>query len=210
MKNSVAYFWKWFSENRFHFNNPAALAKKDLQQYHFWLKWHLKFYARGLDCIIKYPNNNGDPIELIITAHGQEHLFEAVHNAIKLAPRIRGWKFTAFIPPIQDLNTIAKGLDKPYQFAGMKIKISELRFTPVPDPPINKIHLIIHFANLHLYADNIYLLDLILMMLQDLLGEKSFYRNIDVVDFSFEYEEDEDFTIPLFQLQAYIEFQKRV
>lgn len=205
MSTAVNYFWSWFVEYQVKFKIFRSLPVKEQNHYSFWLKWHLHFYAPGLDYILKYPQNELDKIQLIITSHGDSQYFLKVEEVVDAAPKLKNWDIIAFIEPYYDLKVLEKGLDKPYVFDDLSIKISELNCIPILDPVLQKVHLVIYLDNYVLHSQNENLLQLILLMLQDLLGEKSFYKNIDLVQLKNTSTIQEKCLIPLFKLQQYID-----
>lgn len=178
---AVAYFWSWFVEYNVKFKVFRSLPRKEQNHYSFWMKWHLHFYAPGLDYIIIYPQNANDKIKLIITAHGDSQYYGKVEEVVSITPQLKDWDITAFIPPYKNLDILKTGMDRPYVFDDLSIKISDVRCKPMPDTRLKKIHLVLYIDHYNLRSNNKNLLQLLLLMLQDLLGEKSFYQNIDVV-----------------------------
>ena len=205
MNKAVEYFWSWFVEYNTKFKIFRSLTPKEQNHYSFWMKWHLHFYAPGVDYIIKYPKDKHDKIKLIITAHGDSQYYTKVEEVVNEAPKLKNWTVIAFIEPYSDLKMLEKGLDQPYVFDDLSIKISELYCRLIPDLALEKVHLVIYLDNYELRSQNENLLQLILLMLQDLLGEKSFYQNIDIVQLKNAPTIQENCRTPLFKLQEFID-----
>lgn len=68
--------------------------------------------------------------QLIISANGQQKLFQEAIQLEKTSPKLWDWKFTAIIQPQQDIEDIVAGVDEPYVFQDITLKASELKFIP--------------------------------------------------------------------------------
>ena len=100
--------------------------------------------------------------------------------------------------------TLVEGLDSPYIFQDIKLKTSELKFVPL-DQNNEKINLIVYLKNYTIYSQNKNLRELIFIMMQDLLGEKSLYENINFVELAPMPNEESNELIYLYDLQFYID-----
>lgn len=205
MTKAVDYFWTWFVDNHKQLQNLRTLKTKDQKHYVFWLNWHLHFYTPGIDFLLVFPNRENDKIQMIITANGNPDYFDKVNEVVKSAPQLKDWKFIAFIQPQHDYEELENGLDQPYVFQDITLKASELKFTLLEYEGEKKIDMIVYLKNFTIYSQNKKLLQLIFIMMQDLLGEKSLYENINFVELAQQPEENNNELICLYDLQFYID-----
>jgi hypothetical protein len=205
MSKAVHYFWTWFIDNHKKLKTLRELKPKQQKHYTFWLNWHLHFYAPGTDFILVFPNREKEKIQMIITANGNPDYFNNVEKMVKAAPQLRDWKFTAFVQPKQDYEELENGLDNPYVFKDITLKTSELKFMPFEYENEKKIDMIVYLKNFTIYSQNENLLQLIYIMMQDLLGEKSLYENINFVELAQLPEQEDDELIYLYDLQYYLD-----
>ncbi|MBC7524707.1 MAG: hypothetical protein H7239_09740 [Flavobacterium sp.] len=97
------------------------------------------------------------------------------------------------------------GLDAPYVFCDLVIKTSDLKFSHLnPDSPKCKLDIIVHLKDYSIYFENKILLDAVFIVIQDLLGEKSFYENLNFVQLG-KMPENTSSLIPIYELQEYID-----
>lgn len=207
MKNKTTHFWTWFLQHQNKLMRLLELERKEQKHYFFWLNWHLQFYFPGLECILVFPKKRKKKkrTQLIITAKGKQELFHWAIELEKKAPRIRNWKFTALIQPRQDTDDMEAGIDEPYVFQDITLKTSDLKFIPLQYDGVKKIDMLIYMKEYTIYANNKNLMSLINMMLQDLLGEKTWSENINFVQLAQMPEQEDDEMIYLYDLQLYLE-----
>ena len=203
MNKAVEYFWTWFNDNHKQLQSIRTLSPKEQKHYIFWLNWHLHFYAPGLDFILIFPKREQDKIQMIITANGNPDYFEKVEEIVKAASHPKRWEFTAFVQPAHDYEELEKGLDKPYVFQDITLKTSDLKFKPLEYEGEMKIDMIIYLKNFTVYSQKDKLLQFIFIMMQDLIGEKSLYENINFVQLA-QMPNDDCELIYLYDLQFYI------
>ena len=121
------------------------------------------------------------------------------------APLLKSWKFKAFIQPTTEIDKIIEGLDEPYIFQDITLKISELKFKPLQYNENNeKMDIIIFLKNYNLLCDTKTAEQAIYIILQELLGEKSLYQKISLVQLA-QMPDKEDELIQLYELQWYID-----
>ncbi len=201
---AIQHFWTWFIDNHKQLQNIRTLTPKKQKHYTFWLNWHLHFYAPGLDYIMVFPKRETEAVQLIITANGDPEYFEKAELVVAAAPRLKGWQFTTFIQPKHSYEDLEAGLDAPYIFQDITLKTSDLKFMPLEYDGEKKIDMIIYLKNFTIYSNYDKLLQFIFIMMQDLLGEKSLYENINFVELAQMPESDEKL-ICLYDLQFYID-----
>ncbi|WP_162127486.1 hypothetical protein [Flavobacterium phycosphaerae] len=205
MNNKTTPFWKWFLEHKNKLKNLMSINHKEQKHYLFWLNWHLQFYFPGLEYIVVLPKMKKKKSQLIISANGQQKLFQEAIQLEKTSPKLWDWKFTAIIQPQQDIEDIVAGVDEPYVFQDITLKASELKFIPFEYDGKKKIDMIVYMKNFTIYSHNKSLPALINIMLQDLLGDKSMAENINLVQLAQMPAEEDDEMIYLYDLQFYLD-----
>lgn len=203
MSKAINYFWTWFIDNHKQLQSLRTSKPKEQKHFTFWLNWHLHFYAPAIDYILIFQHHKEKKINLIITANGNPEYFEKVEEVVAAAPQLLDWKFTAFVQPQHAYEELENGLDKPYVLQDITLKTSELKFMPFKYDDEKKIDLIVYLKNFTIYSQNKNLLQLVFIMIQDLLGEKSLYESINFVQLA-QLDENGD-AIHLYDLQFYID-----
>ncbi|MBC7748981.1 MAG: hypothetical protein H7Z76_10485 [Methylotenera sp.] len=203
MKTTAA-FWNYFTTNQKRIANLRNELPKTQKQIDFWLDRNIKNYCHHLDYLLVFGKSPRHKSEIIITANGNPLYFNYVTNLVKAAPNIKGWKISAFIPPKHNIEEMEAGLDTPYVFCDLVIKTSDLKFTPLnPDSPKSKLDIIIHLKDFSIYFENKILLDAVFIVVQDLLGEKSLYENLNLIHLG-KISDQTSRLFPLYELQNFI------
>ena len=198
-------FWNWFQDNNQTIKNLINETSKNQKHISFWINKNLGYYCKEIDFMIVFPKIGNTKSELIITANGNPAYFNQVIQLIDSAPILKNWKFTALIQPLEDIEKVMDGLDTPYIFKDITLKTSELKFLPINNKEnIRKLDIIIFFKQFNIHCNNQTLNQVIYIILQDLLGEKSFYQNIDLIHLA-QMPDNEEHLIYLYDLQSYIE-----
>ena len=198
-------FWNWFQDNNQTIKNFINETPKSQKQISHWIKHRLGFYSKELDYMIIFPKKPTEKTELIITANGNPEYFTRVTELIKHAPVLKHWKFTAFIQPTVHIEKIIDGLDEPYVFQEITIKTSEIKFLPLAyDEKTKKLNIIVYLKNYNIHCDTKTCNQAIYIIMQDLLGEKSLYQNINFVQLACLPTNTEEL-IELYDLQFYID-----
>ena len=198
-------FWNWFQDNNQTIKNFLNETPKSQKQISHWIKHRLGFYSKELDYMIIFPKKPTEKTELIITANGNPEYFTRVTELIKHAPVLKHWKFTAFIQPTVHIEKIMDGLDEPYVFQEITIKTSEIKFLPLAyDEKTKKLNIIVYLKNYNIHCDTKTWKQAIYIIMQDLLGEKSLYQNINFVQLACLPTNTEEL-IELYDLQFYID-----
>jgi hypothetical protein len=178
---AINTFWNWFQDNNKTIQNLINETPKNQKNISFWISKKLSYYCKEIDFILVFPNNNNKS-ELIITANGNPEYFNQVINLVDNAPQLRNWKFTAFIQPTEQINTIINGLDKPYIFQEITLKASELNFLSLKyDETTQKLDIIILLKNHHFHCNTKTLEQAVFIIMQDILVENSLFKNINFV-----------------------------
>ena len=198
-------FWNWFQDNNQTIKNFINETPKSQKQISHWIKHRLGFYSKELDYMIIFPKKPTEKTELIITANGNPEYFTQVTELIKHAPVLKHWKFTAFIQPTVHIEKIIDGLDEPYVVQEITIKTSEIKFLPLAyNEKTKKLNIIVYLKNYNIHCDTKTWNQAIYIIMQDLLGEKSLYQNINFVQLACLPTNTEEL-IELYDLQFYID-----
>ncbi|WP_100612947.1 hypothetical protein [Confluentibacter lentus] len=198
-------FWNWFQDNNQTIKRLINETPIKQKQICYLLNKRLGYYCKALDFMIVFPKKENQKTELIITANGNPEYFIKVTDLINNAPILKHWKFKAFIQPSENIDKIIDGLDDPYIFPEITIKTSEIKFLPLDyDVNSNKLDIIMYLKNYHIRCNTKTWQQVIYIILQDLLGEKSLYQNINFVQLARMPKQSETL-IELYELQLYID-----
>ena len=140
----------------------------------------MKEYNKDLGYIIK---SGKDKSELIITAHGNPYLFKEVELLVFHAPKLERWKITAFLQPEIDIDAYENGTDKPLEYYGITLRISEMYFIPLENP--NKptdLGIKVLLKNYIIHKNNPRLREAVYVHIEHLIGEKSFANDIAFIE----------------------------
>jgi len=74
------------------------------------------------------------------------------------------------------------GLDKPYVFKDINLKASELKFMPFQYEGREKIDMIVYLKNFTIHCTNKNLLSVVFIIMQDIIGEKSLFENVNFLE----------------------------
>ena len=183
MNRELIYsFWNYFKRNNFAFLLLNEIPANQLEVQFNKLNEKLAEYNTDLGLIIK---NGKLKSEIIITAHGNPYLFKEVELLVHHAPVIERWKTIAFLQPCQDTSKYEEETDKPFQYYGISLKISEMYFLPIENPEKpNDLGICVYINNYIIHKDNPQLKDAIYIQLEHLIGEKSFANDLTFIDIS--------------------------
>ena len=177
---TITNFWNYFQQNNFVFLLLNEISKDELKNHFDKLIEILHQYNKDLDLIIKNKNNGA---ELIITANGNPYLFKEVELLVHHAPAIKRWKIIAFLQPETNLTKYENGTDKPLEYYGISLKISEMYFIPLENP--NKptdLGIKVLLKNYIIHKDNPRLREAVYVLIELLIGEKSFANDIAFIE----------------------------
>ena len=80
--------------------------------------------------------------------------FNQAINLVDNAPKFKNWKFLTFIQPIERIDKIIDGFDKPYIFHEITLKASKLKFLILNyDEKTQKFDIIVFLKTNNLYCD---------------------------------------------------------
>lgn len=178
--NTITNFWNHFQQNNFVFLLLNEIPKEELKTHFNKLIEILHQYNKDLDLIIKNKTKGG---ELIITANGNPYLFKEVELLVHHAPVVERWKITAFLQPETNLIKYENGTDKPLEYYGINLKLSEMYFIPLdnPDKP-TELGIRVFLKNYIIYENNPRLQEAVYVHIEHLIGEKAFANKISFIE----------------------------
>jgi hypothetical protein len=180
MNSTITNFWTYFKENNFVFLLMTEIPKEELEKHFSKLNDFLCLYNKDLDVILKNGKNKS---ELIITANGNPYLFKDVELLVHYAPSLERWKITAFLQPERNIDKFENGTDKPLEYYGINLKISQMYFIPLEnsDNP-NRLGIRVFLNNYILHKDNPRLKEAVYTHIEHLIGEKAFANDINFIE----------------------------
>jgi hypothetical protein len=198
---TITNLWNYFQQNNFVFLLLNEISKDELKTHFDKLIQILHQYNKDLDLIIKNKKNGA---ELIITANGNPYLFKEVELLVHHAPIVERWKITAFLKPETNLTKYENGIDKPLEYYGITLQISEMYFIPLENP--NKptdLGIKVLLKNYIVHKDNPRLREAVYVHIEHLIGEKAFANDIAFIEIG-QWEGDDENQIELYNLKSYI------
>lgn len=177
---TITNFWNYFQQNNFVFLLLNEISKDELKTHFDKLIEILHQYNKDLDLIIKNKKNGA---ELIITANGNPYLFKEVELLVHHAPIVERWKITAFLQPETNLTKYENGTDKPLEYYGITLRISEMYFIPLENP--NKptdLGIKVLLKNYIVHKENPRLREAVYVHIEHLIGEKAFANDIAFIE----------------------------
>ena len=178
--NQITNFWNHFKENNFVFLLLNEIPKDELKVHFDKLIYLLHQYNKDLDLIIKNKNKGA---ELIITANGNPYLFKEVELLVHLAPVVERWKITAFLQPETNLIKYENCTDKPLEYYGINLRISEMYFIPLENQEKETdLGIKVFIKNYIIHKDNPRLREAVYVHIEHLIGEKSFANDIAFIE----------------------------
>jgi len=185
----------------------TEISREELTNHFTELNNRLCQYNKDLDFIIKNGKNKS---ELIITANGNPYLFKEVELMVHYAPVVERWKITAFLQPERNITKYGQRTDKPFEYYGISLKISEMYFTAIEnlDKPTD-LGIRIYLKNYIIHKGNPKLRETVYTLTEHLLGEKSFANDIAFIEIEQLTSEMNDIELlDLYNLADYINFFK--
>lgn len=202
---SIQLFWDWIRYNEQTLRNLRNEKSAVQKMFIYLLDKHLHNYCEQLESILMFPANENHPTQLVISASGNPEYFDQVTTLIENAPKMQRWKFIAFIQPSQSIEEMEAGLDKPYVFKDIELKASELKFMPFQYEDVKKIDMIVYLKNFTVHCTNKNLLHVVFIIMQDIIGEKSLFDNINFVELAQLPDTNDHAIIYLHELQSYLD-----
>jgi len=203
---TLTNFWNHFQQNNFVFLLLNEISKVELKIHFDNLIEALHQYNKDLDLIIKNKTNGS---EIIITANGNPYLFKEVELLVHHAPVVERWKITAFLQPETNLTKYEKSTDKPLDYYGINLRISEMYFIPLENP--NKptdLGIKVLLKNYIVHKDNPRLREAVYIHIEHLIGEKAFANDIAFIEIG-QLEGDYESQIELYNIKSYIDIEMK-
>ena len=198
-------FWNWFQDNNQTIKNLINETPKNQKHIAFWINKNLSYYSRELDFIIVFPKDIACKFEFIITANGNSDYFQQVIHLIDNAPRLRTWKFTAFIQPTSLINKVIEELENPYIIRENTLKTKNLNFIALDhDHETHKFEIQIYLKNYNLLCNTKTLSQVICIILQNQMTQESLSQNSSFVQLA-QLPDIEQNGIKLHELQYYLD-----
>ncbi len=207
--HAINYFWQWFTDNQKYFLNLLSLTSKLRRHYVFWLEWHLNYYSKGIGFIILFPKGAGKKAKLIITAKGNPDFFDKVESVVAAAPKFLNWEIIAFVQPYANIDEMADGLDKPFNFKGISLKASDIKFEPFEYEGIKEMDIIFYLKYDTISEDYKDLMQIVYIIVESIVGEKLLHENINFVELAKLPEVITDEMLELCDLKLYIEMNRQ-
>ncbi|MCL9810002.1 hypothetical protein [Flavobacterium luminosum] len=198
---TITNFWNHFQQNNFVFLLLNEISKDELKIHFDKLIEILHQYNSNLDLIIKNKKNDA---ELIITANGNPYLFKEVELLVHHAPVVERWNITAFLQPETNLTKYENGTDKPIEYYGITLRISEMYFIPLENP--NKptdLGIKVLLKNYIVHKDNPRLREAVYVHIEHLIGEKAFANDIEFIEIG-QLKNNQNDIIEIYNLHSYI------
>ncbi|WP_338378820.1 hypothetical protein [uncultured Flavobacterium sp.] len=203
--NQITTFWNYFQQNNFVFLLLTEVPQDELKNQFDKLLYHLHHYNKDLGIIIKNKKTNA---ELIITANGNPYLFKEVELLVHHAPKINRWKTTAFLQPEMNIEKYENGTDKPLNYCGISIRISEMYFIPLENPnKLTDLGIRVLLKNYIIHKENSRLREAVYTLIEHLIGEKSFANDLSFIEIDQLKNEDleDDCVLELYNLKFFID-----
>ena len=206
MNTCITEFWSYFQKNQYAFQMLKEIEPDKRSELLNELNRLINNFHPKIGFIFKMNNN---AFEFIITAYGNPYIFKSVELLVKYAPTIEKWTFTPFIQPIANLDQYKTGTDKPFEYKGISLKISDMKFqtTLTENNPL-LISIEVYITNLILHNYNDYLTSAVYIILEHLLGEKSFANEIHSVKITQLTLESDSTSTALYNLPTYVKIAR--
>ena len=202
--NQILNFWKHFKQNNFVFLLLNEIPKQELKTHFDKFLFCLHQYNKDLNIIIK---NKRNIAELIITANGNPYLFKEVELLVHHAPVVERWGITAFLQPEKNLSKYQQGTDKPLDYYGISLRISEMYFQPLENPEKSTdLGIKVFIKNYIIYKDNPRLRESVYVHIEHLIGEKAFANDIAFIEIG-QLESNQEDLIEMYNLKSYIDIE---
>lgn len=126
-------FWNWFQDNHHLICRSNEKTDQEYETALYWLGEFLGYYCPHLIYIVIQKSKGTEESELIISANSDPDYYGEVITLVDAAPKISGWKITAFIqacPELLDDFDDFEGDKKPFIFQDIILTAEDLLFIP--------------------------------------------------------------------------------
>jgi hypothetical protein len=209
MIKKINNFWRWFADNSEAIKR-AFLLRDNAAEVFFHFDRNLGYISKRIDYIIKCKTDSSGDLKIIFTAHGYRKLVPKVIALTDNCPPIHNWFVQAFIQPSQKIEEFRQGLDEPFIFPDFELKTSEMKFAPLDyDITLKKLKIVVFIKNYKYHFENDFLPEAIFIILEELVGEIAYRKNIKLVQLA-QLPEKNDNLIHLYELQEYIDYLNNI
>ena len=201
----LLFFWNYFKKINFALLLIDEINNEERTSYIKQLTNRLNDYNRDLGFHIV---NGNTKAELIITANGNPYLFKEVELLVHYAPSIARWKIVAFIQPERNLSKYESGTDKPLEYHGISLRISEMYFLPIENTiKSSDLGIRVFLKNYIVHKDNPRLREAVYVHIEHLIGEKAFANDLFFIEIDQLKNEDleDDCVLELYNLKFFID-----
>lgn len=193
-------FWEWFLNNQVKYDRIDQLEEDEASALCDTINKVLRTYFPNL--YIEFDLTNPIEKKFIITANGYVQYFEMVEDLVLMAPKLKGWRFIAFRPAVEEYPI---QLD----YEGLRLSSDNLWFLASEEPgEPHQLAVIVLFKDYDPAKEDIYF-RAANKMLFFLLGEKS--GILDVPYLQVDAMEDNPGELGILELEdlpSYIEMRK--
>lgn len=197
--DTAAQFWKWFEEHNkaYTFLDTVDREVKEKLINEFMERLH-----RFCDSIyFEIGGPPDDDQEVVITAEGNKEYFDKVEELINSAPKISGWSFIAFKPPMEGHFRT--------EWGDIELNTEDMWFRPMSNKKNGDLGIRIFLRNYDLIENKKFLMTVLYKMLDTIIGEKSFALDISYVDADLQPDEPEKNGMhPILKLPEFIKWYK--
>ena len=206
MNTCITDFWSYFQKHQYAFQMLKEIEPDKRSELLNELNRLINNFHPKIGFIFKMKDG---AFEFIITAYGNPYLFKSVELLVKYAPKVEKWTFTPFIQPFANLEKYKSGTDKPFEYHGISLKISDMKFqtTLTENNPL-LISIEVYITNLILHNYNDHLTSAVFIILEHLLGEKSFANEIHSVKITQLTAENHGTSTALHNLPTYVKIAR--
>lgn len=208
MLKQITSFWKWFAENERQIFLEFIENDEELP-YTNQLRVKFSKLSKRIEWICVGESETGK-LKMVLSADGYRKLIPKINAIIENAPLVEYWEFKNLFQPNTNLESIKEGLDLGYKFFDFSLKTSDLYFTILEYNTVyKKMKIQVFLKNKERIFSSNHLDFAIELTLKELIGEMNLRRHISSVQKA-PLPENKNKLIPLYKLQQYIDFLKRI
>lgn len=197
-------FWNWFQDNHHLLSKCEDKASHECETALFWLGEFLGYYCPELIYLITQKRKSIAVTVLIISADSNSDYYGEVIKLVDAAPKIKGWKITAFIQPDMRLVGNLDDKEKPLIFKDVILNRAELQFIPWDNNQDDKMILKIYCKQFTIGCKKKHWELALRIYIQHFIGEINYGNHIAFVELARTYKENEN-SIYLIDLPYYLE-----
>lgn len=197
-------FWNWFQDNHHLISKSDENANQYYETALYWLGEFLGYYCPHLIYIVIQKSKGTEESELIISANSDPDYYGEVITLVDAAPKIIGWKITAFIQPCPELLDDFEGDNKPFIFQDIILTAEDLLFIPWDNDQNDKMILKIYCRQFTMGCKKKHWEKALHIYIQQFIGEINYGNHIAFVELARKYKETKH-SIHLYDLPFYIE-----